>query len=198
MANQLKKLCVFCGSSPGKSEIYMEKVKLLGNEFASQNIALVYGGGNVGLMGEISRAVLEDGGNVTGVIPKKIYENVEHVELTELFVVDTMHERKAKMYEIADGFIAMPGGVGTLEELAEVITWYQLGYHNKPVGLYNIDGYYEGLLDLFEHMIEEGFMKRQNIQSIIVDDDPVQLLRKMENVQVQNIDKYKDRFTDKL
>lgn len=187
---ELMKICIFCGSSFGNSSIYQEKVNELGTFLANKNIELVYGGGNVGLMGEISRAVLAQGGRVTGVIPEVIYHNVEHIELTELYVVKNMHERKAKMYELADGFIALPGGIGTLEELAEVMTWYQIGYHQKPIGIYNIDGFYNGLTDTFGHMIREGFLKKEYIDSLVIADEPESLLEKMANQEMNTINKW--------
>ncbi|WP_325168893.1 TIGR00730 family Rossman fold protein [Cytobacillus luteolus] len=190
MVKPLKKICIFCGSSFGNSSIYQEKVNELGTILAKRNVELVYGGGNVGLMGEISRSVLAHGGRVTGVIPEVIYQNVEHIELTELFVVKDMHERKAKMYDLSDGFIALPGGIGTLEELAEVMTWYQIGYHQKPIGIYNVNGFYDGLLDTFKHMINEGFLKKEYIDSLVISDDPDSLLEKMSNQEMNSINKW--------
>ncbi len=186
----LKKICIFCGSSFGNSSIYREKVSELGTILAKKNIELVYGGGNVGLMGEISRSVLAHGGRVTGVIPEIIYQNVEHIELTELFVVKDMHERKAKMYELSDGFIALPGGIGTLEELAEVMTWYQIGYHQKPIGIYNVNGFYDGLVDTFNHMIREGFLKKEYVDSLVISDDSESILEKMSNQEMNSINKW--------
>ncbi|MFC4322406.1 LOG family protein [Litchfieldia salsa] len=187
---ELKKLCVFCGSSLGTSGEYKEKAIQLGTLLAYKGIELIYGGGNVGIMGELSRAVLENGGRVTGVIPQVIYEKVDHVELTELIVVNNMHERKAKMYDLADGFIALPGGIGTLEELAEVMTWYQIGYHAKPIGIYNVNGYYDSLLTFLEHSIQEGFLKREYLDSLITDDVPSSLLAKMEKQEMKLINKW--------
>lgn len=187
---ELKKLCVFCGSSLGASEEYKMKAVQLGRLLADKGIELIYGGGNVGIMGELSRAVLENGGRVTGVIPQVIYENVNHIELTELIIVNNMHERKAKMYDLADGFIALPGGIGTLEELAEVMTWYQIGYHAKPIGIYNVNGYYEGLLTFLEHSITEGFLKREYIDHLITEDEPTTLLEKMEKQEMKLINKW--------
>jgi len=188
--NSFNKLCVFCGSSYGVNEDYKRNAIILGKQLADQQIELVYGGGNVGLMGELSRTVLEHNGRVTGVIPKKIHKNVSHIDLTELIIVENMHERKAKMYELADGFIALPGGMGTLEELAEVITWYQIGYHAKPIGILNVNGFYDGLHHLFLHMIGEGFLKPEYIQNVIIDSDPISLINKMQQQEMKEIDKW--------
>ncbi len=181
---------MFCGSSLGNTEIYKEKAILLGKYLAENDIELIYGGGNVGIMGELSRAVLAANGRVTGVIPKVIYENVDHVELTDLIIVNHMHERKAKMYELADGFIALPGGIGTLEELAEVMTWYQIGYHAKPIGIYNVNGFYDGLHSVFNHMVAEGFLKVDYIQNIVTNDNPETLLEQMAKQEMKLTNKW--------
>ncbi|MFZ3591094.1 TIGR00730 family Rossman fold protein [Bacillus sp. DJP31] len=131
----------------------------------------------------------ENDGKVTGIIPKKLYEVVDHLELTNLHVVENMHERKAKMYELSDGFIALPGGIGTLEELAEVMTWYQIGYHSKPIALYNINGYYTKFVQLLEHMVEEGFLKKDYVESLIVEENLNVLAEKMNTFEVQSIKK---------
>ncbi|MFD1735080.1 TIGR00730 family Rossman fold protein [Bacillus salitolerans] len=187
---KLKRLCVFCGSSTGKHPEYINQAKQLGEFLAKRGIELIYGGGNIGIMGEVSRAVLENGGHSIGVIPKKIFERVEHVELTELFVVEDMHERKSKMYELADGFIALPGGIGTLEELAEVMTWYQIGYHNKPIALFNINQYYDSFVSLLQHMVDEGFLNGEYVNSLIVEDHPKALLDEMERHEAEFVDKW--------
>lgn len=186
----MKSVCVFCGSSMGASTIYKEQANQLGKLLANKEIELIYGGGNVGIMGELSRAVLEHGGKVTGVIPKVIYENVHHVELTELIVVENMHERKAKMYELADGFIALPGGIGTLEELAEVMTWYQIGYHAKPIGIFNVNQFFNGLHTFLNHMVDEGFLRKAYIENMITELDPSILLEKMEKQEMKLINKW--------
>ncbi|MFB9761477.1 LOG family protein [Ectobacillus funiculus] len=186
----LKKICVFCGSSFGKNGKYIDDVRLLGKTLAACDIELIYGGGNVGLMGELARSVLEQGGKVTGIIPKKIYENVNHVELTNLIVVEHMHDRKAKMYEMADAFIALPGGIGTLEELAEVMTWQQIGYHSKPVALFNMHGYYDGFMQLLSNMEEEGFLKKQYIENLVINDEPVSLLEQLGEKEISKMNKW--------
>jgi uncharacterized protein (TIGR00730 family) len=186
----LKSICVFCGSSKGNHPEYINQAKQLGTLLAKQDIELIYGGGNVGVMGEVSRAVMENGGKVTGIIPKKLHEMVDHIELTNLHIVEDMHQRKAKMYELSDGFIALPGGIGTLEELAEVMTWYQIGYHNKPIALFNVNKFYNPFVQLLHHMVEEGFLKKEYLTSIIVEDKLNTLLEKMNGHDVTLGDKW--------
>ncbi|MCM3241050.1 TIGR00730 family Rossman fold protein [Heyndrickxia oleronia] len=173
----MKKLAVFCGSSSGASSIYIEEAKILGKELAKRNIALVYGGASVGVMGAVADSLLEEGGHVIGVMPTFL-ENREiaHKKLSELFIVDTMHERKAKMADLADGFIALPGGPGTLEEFFEIFTWAQLGLHQKPCGLLNINHYYDPLLALFDHMTKEQFLHEKYRHMALVSNDPKDLL----------------------
>lgn len=155
----MKKICVFCGSSEGKKPIYVDQAKKLGKEFAKQNIGLVYGGASIGVMGALADGCLEDGGKVWGIIPKSIIElEVGHQGLTELEVVEGMHERKARMYELSDAFFALPGGMGTLDELCEIITWAQLKYHAKPCYIINTNGFFDGLLRHFKSINEEGFL----------------------------------------
>ncbi len=132
-------------------------------------------------MGELARTVLKGGGKVIGVIPKKIYENVQHVELTQLYIVEDMHERKAKMYSLADGFIGLPGGIGTLEEVSEIYTWYQLGYHKKPIGLLNIENFYDPFLKLLQHMIKEDFLDEAYLQALAIEKEPKVLIKAMES-----------------
>jgi hypothetical protein len=172
----MKTLCVFSGSNFGRLPEYAAAARRLGTLLADRGIDLVYGGGNVGLMGEVSRAVLEKGGRAVGVIPEYIRSRVPHVDLSELIVTPGMHERKAMMYELSDGFIALPGGVGTLEETAEIFTWGQLGHHGKPVGLLNVEGYYDSLLVFFRHAVSEGFLKKTHFENLIVEADPAVLL----------------------
>ena len=176
----MKNICVFCGSSFGNSDIYRKEVQNLGAALTERKLNLIYGGGNSGLMGELARSFLEAKREVIGVIPTKIHESVEQLELTELFIVGDMHERKAKMYELGDAFIALPGGIGTLEELTETLTWQQLGYHEKPVGILNINSYYDQFLSFLEYSMKEGFLKEDLYQSIIVSDNPNDLLTKMD------------------
>ena len=152
----------------------------MGHALGARRIGVVYGAGGIGLMGVLADAVLENGGEITGVIPDKLMGmEVAHEGITELRVVRTMHERKALMAELSDGFVALPGGLGTLEETMEMLTWLQLGYHDKPVGLLNIGGYYDPLLAFFRHMNEEGFISEKILHSFTVDDTPEELMRRM-------------------
>ena len=176
----LKRICVFAGSSKGARAEYREAARTLGRALGERGIGVVYGAGGIGLMGVLADAVLENGGEITGVIPDKLMDmEVAHEGITELRVVRTMHERKALMAELSDGFIALPGGLGTLEETMEMITWLQLGYHAKPVGLLNVRGYYDPLLAFFRHMNEEGFIAEKILDSFTVDDAPEGLVRRM-------------------
>ncbi|ARK30625.1 TIGR00730 family Rossman fold protein [Halalkalibacter krulwichiae] len=186
-------ICVFCGSSFGRHQSYIDAVTKFGQELAKNKINLVYGGGNAGLMGELARYVLSRQGEVVGVIPKKIYENVDHIQLTDLIIVEDMHQRKAKMYELADGFVALPGGIGTIEELAEALTWQQIGYHSKPIGILNTNQYYNKLLSLLEHMVDEGFIKQEFLNSLIISEDPEDLLLKMKHYKPNYINKWEQQ-----
>ncbi|MCJ8008670.1 TIGR00730 family Rossman fold protein [Lederbergia wuyishanensis] len=173
----MKNIAVFCGSSNGVSEAYIKGAKRLGKELAKRNIALVYGGASVGVMGAVADSVLEEGGNVIGVMPSFLEKReISHKNLTQLIVVDSMHERKAKMAELADGFIAMPGGPGTLEEFFEIFTWAQLGLHQKPCGLLNINHYFDPLITLFNHMTDEQFLHEKYRSMALVDVEPQGLL----------------------
>lgn len=156
----MKSICIYCGSSPGILPAYAEAARALAQEMVKDNIALVYGGGKVGLMGIIADEVMRLGGQVTGIIPKALLDwEVGHHGLTELHVVKDMHERKAMMAELSDGFIALPGGIGTLEELFETMTWAQLGFHDKPIGLLNVAGFYDALLAFIGQIVNQGFLK---------------------------------------
>lgn len=179
MSNSFRRICVFCGSNSGKNQIYREAAKDLGKVIALQGMELVYGGGNIGLMGEIARSVLENNGRVMGVIPQKLYDQVEHVELSDLYIVKNMHERKAKMYDLADGFIALPGGIGTMEELAEVLAWYQLGYHCKPIGILNINSFFQNFALFLDHMVKEGFLREEHRDILIVEENSLNLIEKL-------------------
>jgi len=153
-------LCVYCGSGPGRSPVYAESARLLGQALADEGIGLVYGGGSLGLMGEVARATLAAGGHVTGIIPEFLVTRERMLEeVNELIVTANMHERKMTMFERSDGFVALPGGIGTLEELVEITTWAQLDRHNKPIILCNIDSYWEPLVTLFNHMRDENFIR---------------------------------------
>ena len=176
----MKSICVYCGANPGASPLYAETARAMAAALVDANLALVYGGGNVGLMGIIADEVLRLGGEVTGVIPTQLVEReVGHTGLTRQFIVKDMHERKAMMSQLSDGFIAMPGGMGTLEELFEMLTWSQLGIHSKPVGLLNAGGFYDKLVDFIAHAREEGFIKPQHAAMLRVSDDPKLLIQKL-------------------
>lgn len=175
-----KAICVYCGANPGISERYAEQARALAKAMVERNLALVYGGGNVGLMGIIADEVLRLGGEVTGVIPTALVEReVGHTGLTRQFIVKDMHERKAMMAELADGFIAMPGGMGTLEELFEMLTWSQLGIHSKPVGVLNVDGFYDALAGFIGHASTQGFIRPQHAALMMVESEPETLLRRL-------------------
>jgi uncharacterized protein (TIGR00730 family) len=190
----LKRISVFCGSSPGASTIYTDEAEQLGTQLAKEGITLVYGGARVGIMGTVANAALQAGGDVIGVIPKMLMtREIAHTELTELIVVNTMHERKAKMEELSDGFIALPGGPGTMEEFFEVYTWAQLGEHQKPIGMLNSNNYYDKLLTFFDHMIEEQFLKPEYQSMIIVEKDPHVLIEKFRTYEPPKLTKWINR-----
>ena len=178
----MKRLAVFCGSSNGASETYKEGAIQLGKELARQGITLVYGGSSLGIMGTVADTVLESGGQVIGVIPKMLVEKeISHPHLTELIVVDSMHERKAKMVDLADGFIALPGGMGTLEEFFEVLTWAQLGLHQKPCGILNINHYYDLLISFLDHINEQQFLQDKFRSMVLIESEPAQLIEKFKS-----------------
>ncbi len=188
----MKYICVFCGSSPGARPDYLQAAKQLGYILADQGIGLVYGGAKVGMMGKVAEAVLEKKGEVIGVIPKGLVEKeVSFTGLADLRVVDSMHERKALMAELSDGFIALPGGLGTLEEFFEVATWAQLGIHPKPCGLLNISHYYDKLMEFLDHTAAEKFVEAEHRSMILVDEDPERLLHKFETYRPPTVDKAK-------
>lgn len=172
----IQSICVFCGSSDGTVPVYRAAAEELGREIAGRGITLVYGGGNVGTMGALADAAMKEGGTVIGIIPVRLYEMVEQMDLSELLVVKDMHERKAMMQEKADAFIALPGGIGTMEELFEVWAWRYIGYHAKPVGLLNINGFYDALLGFFDRMRDEGFVKKEILEDLCVAQSPSRML----------------------
>jgi len=168
----VKRVCVFSGSSPGADLAYRAAATDLGQVLAARGIELVYGGAHVGLMGTLADAALEAGGRVTGVIPRSLVDReIAHPGLSDLRIVDSMHERKAEMAQLADAFVALPGGVGTLEELFEVYTWNQLGLHAKPLGLLNVRGYFDGLVRFLDHAVEERFVTRENRAMLLVGEE---------------------------
>lgn len=187
----MKSITVFCGSSFGSEEKYKEQATLLGQTLAQQNIQLIYGGANVGLMGAVADGVLSEGGKAIGVLPHFLQsKEIAHTHLTELILVETMHERKTKMNELCDGVIALPGGFGTLEELFEMITWAQLGLHQKPIALLNIDGFYDDLIKLVQTMVDKGFLKQINQEMLLVSDTSNDLLEKMRNYEAPTAGKW--------
>lgn len=176
----MKSICVYCGASFGANPVYADAARALAAVLVEHNIGLVYGGGNVGLMGVIADEVLRLGGEATGVIPRALLEReVGHLGLTRQFVVKDMHERKAMMAELSDGFIAMPGGMGTLEELFEMLTWAQLGIHAKPVGVLNVNGFYDGLAAFVAHQREEGFVRAEHAGLMMVETTPEAIVRRL-------------------
>src|SRR5579863_1949156 len=167
------RICVFCGSKSGHHQVYAAAAREMGTALARSNIELVYGGGRVGLMGEVADAALLSGGTVIGVMPRSLVEReIQHVSLTQLHVVASMHERKTKMADLADAFIALPGGAGTLEEIFEQWTWAQLGIHEKPCGFLNVNGYFDPLVAMIERMVEEGFVAPPSAAMLAVENDP--------------------------
>lgn len=179
---ELSSVCVYCASSTGTNDTIVAATEELGGLLAERGIRLVYGGGAVGLMGIIADTVLEAGGEVTGIIPLSLFpKEVAHQGCTELITVDSMHERKRLMFDRSDAFVALPGGFGTLEEVAEVTTWGQIGMHNKPVGVLNIDGYWDGLLTYLDRAVNDQLLKEQNNQLLLRATTPVEMLDALEN-----------------
>jgi uncharacterized protein (TIGR00730 family) len=186
-----RRICVFCGSNSGANPAYAAAAVDVGRWLTDRGIELVYGGGNVGLMGVLADAVLERGGRVIGVIPESLMaKEVGHTGLTELRIVKSMHERKALMTDLSDAFIAMPGGFGTFEEFCEVVTWSQLVIHVKPCGLLNVEGYYNPLLALFDHAVREGFLREENRRLVLEDREPDRLLQKMAEFRAPAVTKW--------
>lgn len=192
----MKSLCVYCGSAVGASPAYAEAARGMAQAMVANNIALVYGGGNVGLMGVIADEVLRLGGEATGIIPKALMDKeVGHIGLTRLHIVKDMHERKAMMASLSDGFVAMPGGIGTLEELFEVFTWSQLGLHDKPIGLLNVNGFYDGLTGFLQHVVTEGFLKTDQTSLLLSEPEPQLLIERIKTFKPGFRDKWLDRAT---
>lgn len=190
----MKSITVFCGSSLGSASIYKEQAALLGETLAKQKIQLIYGGADVGLMGAVADGALNEGGKVTGVLPRFLQsKEIAHKQLTELILVETMHERKTKMNELCDGVIVLPGGYGTMEEFFEMITWAQLGLHKKPIGILNINGFYDDLIRLVETMVEKGFLKQINREMLLICENIEELLEMMKNYQAPNVGKWISR-----
>lgn len=187
----LRRVCVFCGSATGRRPVFREAAEHLGRLLAGRRIGVVYGGGDIGLMGRMAEAALAAGGEVIGVIPEALQaRELGHPRLTRLEVVDSMHTRKARMAELADGFIALPGGFGTFEEFCEVLTWGQLGFHRKPCGLLDVDGYYAPLQALFAHAEAEGFLQPEHRRMVCVDRDAAGLLAQMAAYRPPDVEKW--------
>lgn len=187
----MQRICVYCGSSLGGNAAYTRAAKELAAVLVRHDIELVYGGSSVGIMGVLADEVLELGGKVHGVIPKMLErKEIAHEQLTELHVVNSMHARKSMMAALSDGFIAMPGGFGTLEEIVEVLTWGQLRFHDKPCGLLNVRGYFDKLLDYLDHTESEGFVRRENRTMLLCDDDPAGLIGQFERYAAPQVEKW--------
>jgi uncharacterized protein (TIGR00730 family) len=192
----MKTLCVYCGSNPGTDPAFLAAAKALGARLGATGKRLVYGGGRVGLMGAVADAALAAGAHVTGIIPRTLMDKeVEHRGLSALHVVGSMHERKMRMADLSDGFIALPGGVGTMEELFEVWTWNQLGLHAKPIGLLDVAGYYRPLLTFIDSMVERGFVRQEHRAFLRVETDVDRLLVAMEEQPLPQVPKWLDRGT---
>ncbi|MFK8105175.1 MAG: TIGR00730 family Rossman fold protein [Saprospiraceae bacterium] len=186
----MKSIGVYCGSSAGENPVYAAAAKTVGTLLAQKKITLVYGGGNVGLMGCIADAALQHQGKVIGIIPKFLQEReVAHGSLDELIVYETMHERKLRMFELSEGFLALPGGFGTMDELFEILTWGQLSIHQHPIALLNVNGYYDHFLSLLDQMVQEKFVSPNNRVMLIVDTDPATILDKMQKYQMAQTEK---------
>ncbi len=183
----MKTVCVFCGSNSGKGTSHLLAAQKLAKELAKKNLSLVYGGGNIGIMGELANTALNYNVNVTGVIPQTLVDREAALhEVNELIIVDTMHERKAKMSELSDAFIAMSGGIGTLEELFEVWTWKQIGIHSKPIGLLNVDGYFDNMLAFLKDVVEKDFMRKEVFDMLVIETDSARLLDKLSELCSKN------------
>ncbi len=190
----LRRVCVFCGSSRGRPAAFAARAEELGRTLAGEGLELVYGGGNVGLMGILADAVLANGGRVIGVIPRSLVEReVAHFGLSELRVVDSMHERKQLMHDLADAFVALPGGIGTFEELFETLTWSQLGLHAKPCGILDVEGYFQPLVELLEHAVASELLAPEHRDALLVDTDAARLLARLRTHRPPTVEKWLDR-----
>lgn len=190
----MKRICVFCGSNTGGDAAYARAARTLGRELAKRELALVYGGASVGLMGALANSALEAGGEVIGVIPEALHvKEVVHTGLSELHVLGSMHERKAMMNELSDGFIALPGGWGTLEELFETLTWAQLGLHRNPCGIINVKGYFDGIVRYVDHAVDQRFVKPAHRSMLMVESEPAALLERFQSYRAPRVRKWISR-----
>lgn len=188
-------LCIYCGSNFGNDPRFLETARLVGKTIAEQKHTLVYGGGKVGLMGVVADEALAAGGKVIGIIPELFIQEereIAHPDLTELHVVDSMHERKHKMASLADGFLALPGGIGTLEEIIEAFTWTQLGIHPKPCALLNVNGFYNPLMTLLADMVEKGFLHAEQLSQLIVEEEPELAIKQLLSSKARLVNKWMD------
>ena len=186
----MKRICVNCGSSPGFDPCYMAMARKLGQALANGNYELIYGGADVGLMGEVANTVLKAGGVVRGVIPESFAQKASHQGLTELRVVGSMHERKMMMFDLSDAFVALPGGFGTIEEVTEVLTWAQLGLHAKPCGLINVDSYFDPFFSFLDNAVSQGFMKPEHRKMLLVSNEPEGLINQMASYKAPVVEKW--------
>jgi uncharacterized protein (TIGR00730 family) len=189
----MRRICVNCGSNPGLRPEYQEAAERLGKTLAEHDIELVYGGAAIGLMGRVADAVLDHGGRVTGVVPVFFAGELAHRSLTRLHIVDTMHQRKQMMFDLSDAFIALPGGMGTLEEVFEIVTWAQIGHHEKPFGFLNVCGYYDKLIEFIDHTVAERFVRAEHRQMILVDHSPAAMIRQFSAYKAPRVKKWLDR-----
>ncbi|EMY4797615.1 TIGR00730 family Rossman fold protein [Bacillus cereus group sp. BceL296] len=190
----MNSICVFCGSNFGESEEYKNTAEKLGEFLGKKNTTLIYGGGKVGLMGSVANSALQAGGNVVGIIPEFLRDKeIAHQGLTDLIVVDSMHSRKQKMSELADGFIVLPGGYGTYEEMFEVLSWGQIGIHKKPVGLINVDGFFDPLLKMLQHTVDKGFARPENLNLILSSTNIEELFAQMKDYNHVIVNKWVDK-----
>lgn len=193
--SRLRRICVYCGSNSGTQPIHRTAAYEVGAFLARSGIGLVYGGGNVGLMGAVADGALSQQGEVIGVIPRSLMEKeLGHGGVTELHVVTSMHERKQMMVDLSDGFIALPGGFGTLDELFETLTWLQLSFHDKPVGLLNAGAFFDGLIDFINHMSQSGFLKAEHAACVLIEKDPSALLARMEAFRPPDLGKWIEKL----
>jgi uncharacterized protein (TIGR00730 family) len=193
--SNLHRICVYCGSSPGNDPAHRATAEALGGLLAREDLTVVYGGGNIGLMGAVADGALAAGGKVIGVIPQSLLEKeLGHRGVTELHVTGSMHERKQLMVDLSDGFIALPGGFGTLDELFETLTWLQLGFHHKPVGLLNVGGFFDGLISFVRHMSQSGFLKPEHAACLLVESDAEKLLSRMRTFRPPDLGKWIEKL----